>query len=154
MILIIIILICLGIYTNKIKNSVNEKHSINRDEEGSQKGEMNTISNKNERTEPKEEFEEAFVNYLVNSIKIYTQNESILKDTMGDVTASKLSIQEFEDKKEDYKKEIKSMLEDHSVISTKFIKTLSDFLGTELYGIIFHKQMRKQQPKHLSIRIM
>ena len=105
-IIILIMLICLGLYINKIKYTTSGEKS----------------ENNSEITEQKEGFEDALVNYIVHSIEVYVQNGAILKDTTGDVTASKLSSQEFEDKKESYEKEIKNMLKDYSIISKKFIK--------------------------------
>lgn len=69
-----------------------------------------------------ENFEEMLVNYVIDSIKTYTQKGYILKDTTGDVSAIKLSIQEFEKNRENYKKEIEKMLSDTSIFSTKFTR--------------------------------
>lgn len=125
-VIITIILIIIGSYVvvnTDNKSKINNKNMI--EENINLKDSYNTINNlteDNTKNNVEENFEEALVNYIINSIKTYTQKGYILKNTTGDVYADKLSIQEFENNKEDYKKQIEKMLSDDSIFSTKFTK--------------------------------
>ena len=120
-IVLIIIIVSFALYTNKIKNNIAESNS-KETSNISQSESTNTENNENIITDTKLNFEDEMVNYIIDSIKIYAQNGTILKDTTGDVTASKLTTQEFESNEKNYKKEIKDMLEDKSIFSDKFIR--------------------------------
>lgn len=116
-ILILIMLLSSMLYSyNNIKN-MNDKMIDNTEQ-------MNVIEENNEKEleDVNINFEEALVDYIINSIKKYAQDGYILKDTNGDVTASKLSGQEVENNIDNYKKSIENMLEDSSIFSTKFVR--------------------------------
>lgn len=101
-------------YNNKV-NNYNEKNNINEPSDSIE-------GNQDDKIKQMVNFEEALVNYIIESIRVYTKNGYILKDTMGEVTASKLTVQEFENSKDSYKKEIENMLENNSIFGIKFIR--------------------------------
>ncbi len=128
-IILLVALIALGIYTYTTKNTNVEKNYANNDinyvneyntEEYSKK--ETEISNTTETTNKEEIFEDKLVDYIVKSIKIYAENGNILKSTIGDINADKLSVQEFENNKSIYEEKIKEMITDKSIFSEKFIK--------------------------------
>jgi len=83
---------------------------------------VNEIKNSNEIMQQNEKFNDALVEYIISSIKVYAQNGYILKSTKGDVSADKLTVLEIENNIYKYRNSITQLLKDKSIFKDKFIR--------------------------------
>lgn len=121
-IVLLIAFILNGYYSNKnnIENNINTNslNSVN-------KVEQNTDTSK-------ENLNNMLVEHILNSIETYAKNGYILKDTEGDVTAEKLTLDEAQKNREKYKEQIEEMIENESNVfklyfENKTLKCKYDF---------------------------
>ena len=81
-----------------------------------------SINSDESKVSKDEEFEHKLVNNILDTIETYAQNGYLLKDTMGDVTADKLTLEEAKNNREIYRKIIKNNIYNDELFAEKYFK--------------------------------